>query len=104
MHQAILLLKKIPKGRVTTYKELAWVCGTSPRAIGSIMGSNTDPINYPCYKVVAASGALGGYSAPGGCKKKAQLLRADGVEIREDKVDQKYFYTFPVSANNCKQK
>ena len=95
-----MLLKKIPKGKVATYKELAQVCGTSPRAIGSIMGSNTDPINYPCYKVVAVSGKLGGYSAPGGCKKKAELLRADGVEIREGKVDQRYFYTFPRVADN----
>ena len=80
---------------VATYKEIARVCDTSPRAVGSIMGSNTDPINYPCYKVVAASGELGGYSARGGCKKKAMLLRADGIEIVDGRVDPKYFYTFP---------
>ena len=43
MHKAILLLRKIPKGKVVTYKEMARVCKTSPRAIGRIMANNSDP-------------------------------------------------------------
>ena len=43
MHKAILLLRKIPKGKVVTYKEMASVCKTSPRAIGRIMANNSDP-------------------------------------------------------------
>ena len=73
MHKAILLLKKIPKGKVTTYKELARVCKTSPRAIGRIMAQNEYPKEYPCYKVVASDGSLQGYSAPGGLQTKENL-------------------------------
>ena len=94
MHPAIRLLRKIPKGKVTTYKELARVCGTSPRAIGRIMAGNQDPKHFPCYKVVASSGDLGGYSASGGLVKKQELLARDGIFLSRGRVDKKYFYTF----------
>ena len=73
MHKAILLLKKIPKGKVATYKELARVCRTSPRAVGRVMAGNEHPKEYPCYKVVASNGELTGYSAPGGLRTKQKL-------------------------------
>lgn len=94
MHQAIHLLKKIPKGKVVTYKEMARVCKTSPRAIGSIMARNEHPQEYPCYKVVASSGELTGYSAPGGVAAKRKLLERDGVEFVGKRVDKRYFHTF----------
>ena len=94
MHKAILLLKKIPKGRVATYKEMARVCKTSPRAIGRIMAGNDHPKEYPCYKVVASDGKLTGYSAPGGLITKARLLRKDGIEVKEGSVPSQYFHTF----------
>ncbi len=95
MHQAIQLLKKIPKGKVATYKEIARVCKTSPRTIGRIMAGNEHPIEYPCYKVVASSGELTGYSAPGGIAKKRELLRGDGIGFTGRRVDKKYFYRIP---------
>lgn len=94
MHQAIKLLKKIPRGKVVTYKEMARVCNTSPRAIGRIMGSNADPINFPCYKVVSSEGKLCGYSAAGGLAKKRALLEKEAVGFAGGRVDKKYFYTF----------
>lgn len=94
MHKALLLLKKIPAGRVATYGELARVCGTSPRAIGQIMAKNPDPINYPCYKVVSSSGRLCGYSAKGGLKRKAALLQRDGIKVIGDTVGREYFFSF----------
>lgn len=94
MHQAILFLKKIPKGKVVTYKELARLCKTSPRVIGRIMAKNDDPFQYLCYKVVFSTGKLGGYSAKGGIKKKRQLLESEGIKTRHGRVDKQYFYTF----------
>ena len=94
MQNAIQLLKKIPKGKVVTYKELARVCGTSPRAIGRIMAGNKDPLNFPCYKVVASSGELCGYSGPGGLTQKQKLLKRDGIKFINGKVDKKSFYSF----------
>ena len=96
MHKALLLLKKIPQGKVTTYGILAKICNTSPRAIGRIMANNPYPEEYPCYKVVGNSGNLVGYSVKGGLKTKVQLLQKDGVKIIDGKVDRKYFYTFNV--------
>ena len=94
MHKAILLLLKIPIGKVVTYKEIARVCKTSPRAIGRIMAKNSDPISYPCYKVVASNGELLGYSGHGGLSGKRKLLEKDGIEVIEGRVDKKYFYCF----------
>lgn len=94
MHKAILLLKKIPKGKVATYKELARVCKTSPRAIGRIMAGNDHPKEYPCYKVVASDGKLTGYSAPGGLATKAKLLKKDGIQVKKGSVPFQYFHTF----------
>ena len=94
MHKAILLLKKIPKGKVATYKEMARVCHTSPRAIGRIMAGNDHPKEYPCYKVVASDGKLTGYSAPGGLKTKERLLGKDGILVTQGKVDSMYFHSF----------
>ncbi|MBI3442491.1 MAG: MGMT family protein [Candidatus Sungbacteria bacterium] len=94
MHLAVELLKKIPKGKVATYKEMARVCKTSSRAIGRIMAGNEHPIEYPCYKVVASSGELTGYSAPGGIATKRKLLQRDGVGFVGNRVDKKYFHHF----------
>ena len=94
MHKALLLLTKVPKNKVVTYKELSRVCKTSPRAIGMIMKTNQHPEKYPCYKVVGSSGDLGGYSGKGGLKTKINLLQKDGIAIVNGKVDRKFFHGF----------
>ncbi len=94
MHKALLLLKKIPKGKVTTYGILAKICKTSPRAVGMIMKTNKHPELYPCYKVVGSSGSLVGYSGSGGLKTKRKLLEKDGIKFTNDKIDKRYFYKF----------
>lgn len=94
MHQAILLLRKIPKGKVATYRELARVCKTSPRAIGRIMAGNEHPKEYPCYKVVASNGELTGYSALGGVRTKEKLLLKDGIKLEKGRVPKEYFHGF----------
>lgn len=94
MHQAIRLLIKIPRGKVATYKEMARVCGTSPRAIGYHMAHNQDPIGFPCYKVISSSGDLGGYSGRGGISGKRRMLERDGIKLIKGKVDKRYFYRF----------
>ena len=98
MHKALLLLRKIPKGKVTTYGELARATKSSPRAIGQVMRRNQHPELYPCYKCVSASGRIHGYD---GCLKggkvgrKISLLKKDGIEIRNRRVDlSKYLHKF----------
>ncbi len=79
------LLKKIPKGKVTTYKELAQKLETKGfRAVGKIVGKNPEAPKVPCHRVVRSDGGLGGYAF--GIKKKIELLEAEGVKISAGKV------------------
>ena len=98
MHKALLLLKKIPKGKVTTYKELAKAANSSPRAIGQVMRNNSDPVSCPCYKVVRSDGSLGGYMGKTKGKameKKIILLRKDGIKVGKNHIDiSRYLYKF----------
>lgn len=89
------LLRKVPEGKVTTYKELARAAKTHPRAVGMLMRLNKDPLNIPCYKVVRSDGSLGGYSPDRGIQEKKRLLEEDGVEVKNSKVDlKKHLHTF----------
>jgi O-6-methylguanine DNA methyltransferase len=90
------LLRLIPKGKVTTYGELARVSKLHPRTVGMLMRKNNDPKNIPCYKVVGSDGSLGGYS--GGVRKKIKLLKKDGIGIKNGKIDlKKHLYRFSKS-------
>ena len=91
MNDVLALLKRIPKGRVTTYAELAKAAGSSPRGVASTLASNASPDTFPCYKVVMSDGGLGGYSAPGGVAEKERRLKADGIVISGGRVDLKRF-------------
>ena len=98
MHKALILLRKIPKGRVTTYGLLATATGSSPRAIGQIMKRNKYPEVYPCYKVICSDGSIGGYAGKVKGKRtqeKIGKLKKDGIQIENGKVDKKYFWNFP---------
>jgi len=68
---------KIPKGKTKTYSQLAAAIGKpkAARAVGSALAKNPLAPLIPCHRVVRSDGNLGGYSAKGGKKRKAQLLR-----------------------------
>ena len=84
------LLKKVPKGKVTTYKELAHVLETKAyRAVGNAMNKNPYAPKVPCHRVINTDGGLGGYAK--GLKKKIQLLKSEGIEINDNKIDLKKF-------------
>ena len=84
--QVLIALQKIPKGKVTTYKNLALRFWLHPRAIASIMRYNKDPITYPCYKVISASGKISGYNTEQGILEKITKLKADGIPIINWKI------------------
>jgi len=68
---------------VLTYGQLATRAGSprSARAVGNVMASNRVPLIIPCHRVVAAGGALGGFSAPHGTRLKRRLLKLEGATI-----------------------
>jgi len=45
------------------------------RAVGSALGKNPFAPIVPCHRVIKSDGTLGGFSAPGGLKAKAKLLK-----------------------------
>jgi len=80
-------LLQVPKGRVTTYGDIARALGDlrAARAVGETLATNPSPSRVPCHRVVLVDGGLGGY-AFGGPEAKAQLLRKEGVEVRDGRV------------------
>jgi methylated-DNA-[protein]-cysteine S-methyltransferase len=90
----LTLATQIPYGQVVSYGCLAQLSGHpgAARAVGGAMAANPIPIIIPCHRVVAASGALTGYSGPGGIVMKKNLLSLEGVEFRDEK---------PVSKIDC---
>ena len=73
-------IKKIPKGTVKTYKEIACILGKpkSARAVANACGKNPFIISIPCHRVIRSDGNLGGYSGEGGIKQKRDLLVKEG--------------------------
>ena len=77
-------LKKIPRGKVKTYMDVAKAIGKpfAVRAVANAVGKNPYPPKIPCHRVIRSDGGLGGYSGKGGIKKKRCLLRSENVFVK----------------------
>jgi|TARA_Y100000310_G_scaffold293020_1_gene322274 methylated-DNA-[protein]-cysteine S-methyltransferase len=83
------ICKKVPKGKVTTYKAIAKVMGNKAyRAVGSALNKNPYAPRVPCHRVINTNGNLGGFAS--GLKNKIKLLKKEGVQIKNNKIDKKY--------------
>jgi methylated-DNA-[protein]-cysteine S-methyltransferase len=77
------VVRKIPKGRVMTYKMVARLAGRPRawRAVGNILSKSASwQTKIPCHRVIKSNGKIGGYKK--GTKRKASLLRKEGVVIK----------------------
>ena len=84
------LLKQIPKGKVVTYKQVAQALNSnSYRAVGNALNKNEKLIQIPCHRVIRSDGTVGGYKL--GVRKKIEILKKEGVEVINQKVDLKKF-------------
>jgi O-6-methylguanine DNA methyltransferase len=74
--KVLAIVKKIPKGKTLTYKEVAKRAGSprAYRAVGNILSKNYDP-NVFCHRVIRSDGKIGGYNR--GVKKKIKLLKQE---------------------------
>jgi len=90
------IVKKIPRGKVTTYGTIAKHVGISnPRVVGYALHANKNPDTVPCHRVVNAKGGLAKGYAFGGLGIQKQLLTAEGISFKGDNVDlNKYLYNF----------
>lgn len=86
-------VKKIPRGKVATYGQVAEMAGDKKmaRAVGNALHKNPDPEGIPCYRVVNAKGELAGEFAFGGEGAQRKLLEADGIAVVSGRVDLKKY-------------
>ncbi|MGB9125071.1 MAG: MGMT family protein [Nitrosotalea sp.] len=88
-------LLQVPKGKVTTYSELARAVGlkNGQRAIGKIMNKNPFPVIIQCHRVILYNGKIGGYAW--GEKIKTNMLSKEGIKIKNGKIlDTNKIYRF----------
>jgi len=77
-------LKKIPKGEVRSYLQVAKAIGEPKafRAVANAVGKNPYPPKIPCHRVIRSNGSLGGYSGKGGIQQKRRLLISENIFIK----------------------
>lgn len=89
------LVRKIPFGKVCTYKEIAKALGeeNAVRAVGNALKKNKDFEKVKCFKVVKTSGKVGGYAL--GLKEKIKRLQEEDITVKNGKIDlEKYLHKF----------
>ncbi|TLX84177.1 MAG: MGMT family protein [Thaumarchaeota archaeon] len=94
-HKVYKKLLEVPRGKVTTYSELAKAVGlkNGQRVIGRIMNKNPYPVLIPCHRVILSSGKVGGYAW--GQRVKTKMLAKEGVKIKKGKIlDSDTIYRF----------
>ena len=76
-------LRKIPRGSVKTYSQVAKDRGKplAIRAVANAIGKNPYAPKIPCHRVIRSDGSLGGYSGKGGVKTKRFLLKKEGIKL-----------------------
>ena len=86
-------LTLIPKNKVSTYKDIAVYIKNKnySRVVGNILHNNKNQFLYPCYKIVNAKGLLSTNYAFGGINAQKQLLIADKIEVKNNKVNLKRY-------------
>lgn len=89
------IVAKIPRGKVSTYKQIAKIAGIkNPRLVGHYLHKNIDPKKIPCHRVVRSDRKLGSNYAFGGMKKQKELLEKEGIKFDGEKIDlKKYLYS-----------
>jgi methylated-DNA-[protein]-cysteine S-methyltransferase len=89
------LTKQIPKGKVTSYSEIAKALGRpkASRAVGQALKRNPYAPHVPCHRVVRSDGGLGGFRGADerDISEKAELLRKEGIIIEKDRIDLERF-------------
>lgn len=87
------LLRKVPSGKVTTYKALAEAMGTKAyRAVGTAMNKNPYAPEVPCHRVVNSNGNVGKFAH--GTKKKVEMLKKEGIPIKNNKIENFKHYLY----------
>lgn len=78
-----LVCQAIPYGRVTSYGQIAFLCGRprNARQVGYALGHCPWAGTVPAHRVVNSQGILSGAGSFGGLGTQCRLLQAEGVEV-----------------------
>jgi len=89
------VVSRIPEGRVTSYGAIARFLGAgkSARLVGTAL-KNSEPYAIPAHRVLNRQGLLTGKAHFGAASIMAELLRAEGLKVEEDQVQdfQQHFW------------
>ena len=77
------IVKKIPKGKVTTYKEVGKATGISPRIVGYALHLNNNA-DVPCHRVVNIQGRIAPNFGLGGHLEQKKRLEDEGVVFKSE--------------------
>ncbi|KHO46555.1 MAG: methylated-DNA-[protein]-cysteine S-methyltransferase [archaeon GW2011_AR3] len=81
------LCRKIPKGKVSTYKAIAKAMKTKAyRAVGQALRCNPYAPEVPCHRVVASDGSLGGFAGRMNSRKKIMMLKKEGIRVKQGTI------------------
>lgn len=90
------VVRQIPEGKVTSYGAIAKYLGSpqSSRMVGWAMNAAHSIADVPAHRVVNRKGLLTGKHHFGGGTIMQQLLENEGVQIKEDQIQdlEKYFW------------
>lgn len=80
------VVKRIPKGKVATYGQVALMVGNprASRVVGYALHVNPSQSEIPCHRVVNREGRLAPAFAFGGLDEQRRLLISEGVAVSED--------------------
>jgi len=90
-----IIVKKIPKGKVATYGQIALRLRSGPygsrinvsaRTVGWALHANSDP-KVPCHRVVNIEGRLAPNFAFDGEVEQRRRLNSEGITFKKDRVD-----------------
>mgnify|MGYP001306095567 CR=1 FL=1 len=81
-------IRRIPKGKTITYKELAIKIGKPKayRAVANACAKNPLLITIPCHRVIRSDGKMGGFMGKKGTERKKRLLKREGVKLNDEKI------------------
>lgn len=88
------IVKRIPKGKVATYGQVATLAGNAnlARTVGNTLHVNPNPSNIPCHRVVNRKGEVAEFYAFGGPDAQRKLLESEGIVFKENgKIDLKKY-------------
>lgn len=95
------LVRTIPKGKVTSYGAIAKALGSpqSARTVGYAMNASHQQEDVPAHRVVNRNGLLTGKHHFSGTHAMQQLLEAEGIKVKDDKIVhfENHFWMPPVA-------